>query len=48
MNGKQIWLVSVNTENQIHAQALGFTKQFYAYAADAVEAGRLCETGSLM
>lgn len=45
MNGKQIWFVSVNTENQIHAQALGFTKQFYsyAYAADAVEAGRLCE-----
>lgn len=30
--GKKIWFMTVRTEEHVHAQALGFTKQFYAYA----------------
>ena len=40
-----IWFVSVNTVGLIHAQGLGYTKQFYAYAfaASAAEAAKLCK-----
>lgn len=40
-----IWFVSINTVELVHAQGLGFTKQYYTYAfaATAAEAAELCK-----